>query len=93
MSRFWEMYTIYKTKPPATKLEETSWGKFNLNIATKPTKDLTEEDMVIITKGDKDHAPILVRKGEGHSWLQYCQKPIDIKVVGVFDTVGSVGWP
>ena len=87
------MYTVYKTKPPTTKLEETSWGKFNLNVATKPAKDLTEEDMVIITKGDKDHAPTKVRKGEGYSWLEYCQKPVDIKVVGVFDTVGSVGWP
>lgn len=87
------MYTIYKTKPPATRLEETSWGRFDLNVATKPAKDLTEEDMVIITKGDKDHAPTKVRKGEGYSWLEYCQKPVDIKVVGVFDTVGSIGWP
>ena len=87
MSRFWEMDTIYKTKPPATKLEETSWGKLNLDNATKPAMDSIEEDMVIITKGDKDHAPIWIRKGEGHSWLQNCQKPVDIKVVD-----GWFGW-
>lgn len=93
MSRFWEMYTIYKTKDPATPLEETPWGKFDLKVAEKPAKDLTEEDMITIAKGDKNHAPTKVRKGDGQSWLQYCQKPVDIKVVGVFDTVGALGWP
>lgn len=87
------MYTIYKRKAPATPLEETSWGKFDLNVAEKPAKDLTEEDMITIAKGDKNHTPTKVRKGEGYSWLQYCQKPVDIKVVGVFDTVGALGWP
>ena len=87
------MYTIYKTKDPATPLEETPWGKPDPIIAEKPAKDLKEEDMITITKGDKNIASTKVRKGEGHSWLQYCQKPVDIKVVGVFDTVCSLGLP
>ena len=93
MSRFWEMYTIYKTKDPAVPLKETPWGRPDDQVARKPANDLTEEDMITISKGDKHHAPTKVRKGDGDSWLQYCQKSVKIKVVGVFDTVGSLGWP
>ena len=92
MSRFWEMYTIYKTKPHGTLIQDTAWGKDNPTVAQKSEKELTPEDMITIYKGDKKMAPYAVRKGAGADWLTYCQKPV-IKVVGVFDTVGSLGYP
>ena len=33
-----------------------------------------------------------LQKGKGKEWLAACEKP-DIQVVGVFDTVGALGWP
>ena len=87
------MYTVYKTKDPAIPLKETPWGRPDDQVAKKKVKDLTEEDMITISKGDKHHAATKVRKGEGDTWLKYCQTPVKIKVVGVFDTVGSLGWP
>ncbi|KAL3422221.1 peptidoglycan binding domain containing protein [Phlyctema vagabunda] len=33
------------------------------------------------------------RTPRGMMWLGGCQKDINIKVVGVFDTVGALGWP
>ena len=92
MSRFWEMYSIYKTKPYGTPIGATDWGKDNLAIAEKSEKDLKPEDLITISKGDEKMAPYVVRKGAGADWLAYCQKPI-IKIVGVFDTVGSLGYP
>ena len=50
----------------------------------KAEKDLTDDDMVTISEGDKDHAAQKVRKGDGHEWLSYCHRPVDIKIVGVF---------
>ena len=92
MSRFWEMYSIYKTKPHGTPIGETEWGKENFAIAEKSEKDLKPDDLITISKGDEKIAPYTVRKGAGAGWLQFCQKPI-IKIVGVFDTVGSLGYP
>ncbi|KAG8527822.1 uncharacterized protein KY384_007976 [Bacidia gigantensis] len=93
MSRFWEMYAVYKTKDPATPLEETEWGKPNPTIAAKSEQELKESDFITLIKGDEKIAPVKVRKGEGASWLAYCHKNIAIKIVGVFDTVGALGWP
>lgn len=93
MSGFWEMYSVYKKKEATTPIEETDWGKPNSAIADKPEKDLTDKDMITISPGDNDYAPYKVRKGAGANWLAYCHKPVDIKIVGVFDTVGSVGFP
>ena len=92
MSRFWEMYHIYKTKPHGTSIGDTEWGKENFTIAEKSEKDLKPDDLITISKGDEKIAPYTVRKGAGAGWLQFCQKPI-IKIVGVFDTVGSLGYP
>ena len=50
------------------------------------------EDWITIYKVDEKMAPYVVRKGAGARWLAYCQKPT-IKVVGVFDTVGFLGYP
>ena len=93
MSRFWEMYAVYKMKDAKTPIEETAWGKPNRAVDDKAEKDLTDNDMVTISEGDKENSPYKVRKGAGADWLSYCQKPVDIKIVGVFDTVGSVGLP
>ena len=49
--------------------------------------------MVTISEGDSEYNSYKVRKGAGAEWLSYCHKPVDIKIVGVFDTVGSVGLP
>lgn len=86
------MYSIYKTKPRGTPIEDTEWGKDNPTIAEKSEKDVKPEDTITILEGDQKIAPYVVRKGAGAGWLAYCQKPV-IKVVGVFDTVGSLGYP
>lgn len=93
MSKFWEMYSVYKTKDAKTPVEETGWAKPNPAIAEKAEKDLIDNDMVTISEGDNEYSPYKVRKGAGAEWLSYCHKPVDIKIVGVFDTVGSVGFP
>ena len=92
MSRFWEMYTVYKSRPNGTLIGDTEWGKRNDAIAAKDDKDMKPEDWITISKGDKNMAPYAVRKGAGAGWLEFCKKPV-IKVVGVFDTVGSLGYP
>ncbi|KAG6988492.1 hypothetical protein G7Y79_00072g097540 [Physcia stellaris] len=92
MSRFWEMYTVYKSKPRETPIGDTEWGKKNDAIATKDDKYMKPEDWITISKGDKTMAPYAVRKGAGAGWLEFCKKPV-IKIVGVFDTVGSLGYP
>lgn len=93
MSRFWEMYSIYKTKDAKTSIEETAWGQPNPAVADKAENDLTDNDMVMISEGDKEYSPYKVRKGAGADWLAYCQKPVDIKIVDISDTVGSLGFP
>ena len=87
------MYSVYKTKDAKTPVEETGWVKPNPAIAAKAGKDLTDNDMVTISEGDNEYSPYKVRKGAGAEWLSYCHKPVDIKIVGVFHTVGSVGFP
>lgn len=93
MSRFWEMYTVYKTKPHGKPLEATDWGREDSTIADKTKEEMKPEDWLTIYKGDKNMAPYKVRKGAGAGWLAHCHRPIDIKVVGVFDTVDSLGYP
>ncbi|KAL8723607.1 MAG: hypothetical protein Q9225_000149 [Loekoesia sp. 1 TL-2023] len=93
MSRFWEMYQVYKAKPRNVPIEATEWGKEAPEIATKNEENMIDEDWITIYKGDEKMAPYKVRKGAGAAWLQYCFKPVTIKIVGVFDTVGSLGWP
>ena len=92
MSRFWEMYTIYRTRSREVPIENTEWGKQNHEIAVKSDNDIRPEDLITISEGDEKLAPYKVRKGAGAEWLAYCNKPV-IKVVGVFDTVGSLGYP
>lgn len=90
MSRFWEMYSIYRTKPHGTP---TEWGKQNDLVADKLEAEMKSKDWITISEGEKRLAPYIVRKGAGAGWLAYCEKQIDIKIVGVFDTVGSPGYP
>lgn len=87
------MYSIYNSKDPKTPIEETAWGKIDNGAADKLEQDMKDDDWILIASADKTVAPYKVRKGSGHQWLSYCQKPIEIKVVGVFDTVGSLGYP
>ena len=87
------MYNVYKSKDPATPIEETAWGKYDKEIAERTAGDMKDEDWLTITPGDDQIAPYKVRKGDGDSFLSHCHKPVDIKIVGVFDTVGSLGYP
>ncbi len=93
MSRFWEMYSAYKAKDPAISIGETPWGKLNNAVADKAEKDLEEEDWMTIAPRNRKNAPYRVPKGTGYWWLSYCHKSVDIKIVRVFDTVGSLGYP
>ncbi|KAL2039398.1 hypothetical protein N7G274_007670 [Stereocaulon virgatum] len=93
MLQFWEMYSVYKTKKAETPMEETAWGNWNLEMKDKAEKDPKDDDMVAIAEGDKDHAAYKVRKGASYYRLSYCHRPVDIKIIGVFDTVGSMGIP
>ncbi|KAH6666785.1 hypothetical protein B0J14DRAFT_434891, partial [Halenospora varia] len=48
-------------------------------------------------KAKESHHPITDTKWaqtfRGNEWLTRCDKNVNIKVVGVFDTVGALGWP
>lgn len=68
------------------------WGKKNAAIASRSEKEIQPEDWITIFEGDKKMAPYVVRKGAGAGWLEFCKKPA-IKIVSVFDTVGSLGYP
>lgn len=81
------MHSVYKTKIVETPIEEIAWGKLNLEIRDKAEIDLTDDDMVTISEGDKDHAAQNTRKVDGHEWLFYCHRPVDIKIVGVFFSI------
>lgn len=85
------MHTLYKTKDAIILMAETEWGKLYRDLANKPEQDLRDDDMIIITAGDKINEAQKARKGDGYWWLSYCHKPI-IKIVVFFDTVGSLGY-
>ena len=61
MPRFWEMYTIYKTKDFKTPMGGIEWEQLNRDLAYKPETDLTDDYMITITPGDKVRAAQSVR--------------------------------
>lgn len=93
ISRFWEMYSVYKSTDTSVPMQETPWGKPNGEVATKSGQEMEEKDWAVIAPGDHETAPYKVRKGDGSTWLSLCSKPVDIQAIGVFDTVGSLGYP
>lgn len=81
MGQFWEMYANYKSIDPSTPLEESAWGKpWDGEGAPKFTIKVKGEDWEF-------------KKGSGANWLGGAIKDVRIKVVGVWDTVGSLGYP
>lgn len=86
MSYFWEMFAVYQTLQPHESLEDTLWGQ-------APPKDGKDAFYPIKGKKDVNGNPLMLRKGNGDAWLKTCIKDVKIKVIGVFDTVGSLGYP
>jgi hypothetical protein len=82
MGQFWEMYANYKSIDPAKSLESSDWGKRWDGEGAPPT--------FTIKVKDEDWE---FKKGAGAEWLRGSEKNIKIKVVGVWDTVGSLGYP
>lgn len=83
MTKFWEMYANYKAIKPTDKIEQSLWVQEVFTDDDKPEK------YTIKVKGaDWDF-----NKGSGHRWYQDSRKDVTIKVVGVWDTVGSLGYP
>ncbi|MCJ1378005.1 hypothetical protein MMC17_001101 [Xylographa soralifera] len=81
MSQFWEMYAMYKAYP-GQDLQRTPWAK-RLPEGAKPSKFMIKvkgKDMDFMTES-------------GWSWMANTQRDVDVKVVGVWDTVGSLGIP
>jgi uncharacterized protein (DUF2235 family) len=77
MNKFWEMYAAWTTRGNV-KMAETEWGKA-----------WDGEDMIDLEINGQKKS---VRKGNGAEWLAKSHRPI-IKVVGVFETVGGLGYP
>lgn len=78
MSQFWEMYAAWTTRGNV-KIGETEWGK---------PYDGPPATFELEINGTKQSVP----KGSGAKWLTKCFHPV-IKVVGVFETVGGLGFP
>lgn len=85
MDKFWEMWAMYQTIGSKQSLEDTLWGKL-------PAKGEEGVFQVNPETDDEEH-PYTLHKGDGHDWLKSCAKDVKIKVVGVWDTVGSLGFP
>lgn len=76
---------MYQTIGSTGSLEETEWGRL-------PPPEEEGQYFESSKEGD-DGKPLKFRKGGGHMWLSTCSKNVKIKVVGVWDTVGSLGYP
>ena len=80
MSQFWEMFAVYKKLDQDQYLRDTEWGRY------PPSPD---EFFTAQVEGKS----VSIKKGNGRDWLNSCSKSIKVKVVGVWDTVGSLGIP
>ncbi|KAJ4304661.1 hypothetical protein N0V90_000188 [Kalmusia sp. IMI 367209] len=80
MGQFWEMYANYKSIAADESLEDSLWGKYWDGPPSKFTIKVKDEDWEF-------------KKGSGYDWLAKAEKNVTIKVVGVWDTVGSLGYP
>lgn len=80
MNQFWEMYANYQALGSSDSMEESSWGKY---------WDAEPETYTITVKKQQKS----FNKGAGYRWISQSQKNLAIKIIGVFDTVGSLGYP
>lgn len=73
---------MYKSLDPTAHLKESAWGKRWTveGQAPKFTIKVKDEDWEFTM-------------GAGADWLESSSKDVKIKVVGVWDTVGSLGYP
>lgn len=84
MGQFWEMYSIYKSVDASTPMQNTDWCKEWVK-----TNDPKQDTFTIKLKGEDWK----FTKGAGRQWFARAEKQVTIKVVGVWDTVGSLGYP
>ncbi|KAF2622001.1 hypothetical protein BU25DRAFT_353334 [Macroventuria anomochaeta] len=82
MGQFWEMYANYKSISASEPLENSLWAK-------RWEGDPKDKTYQIQVKGEEWE----FTKGSGYSWFKQAEKRVIIKVVGVWDTVGSLGYP
>lgn len=80
MSSFWKAYAIYQALGPNDDFAESLWAK---------RREGPEETFEMTVKGRQK----TFVKGGGASWVANSFKDVKVKVVGVFDTVGSLGYP
>lgn len=80
MNQFWEMYANYQKLAPETPFEKCAWAQY---------WDGEPETFTFEVDGREK----TFSKGAGYDWFQRAEKNVTIKVVGVFDTVGSLGIP
>jgi hypothetical protein len=80
MNQFWEAYAMYRALGPNDKFKDCLWAQ---------RWDGPEETFEIKVKSESQK----FIRGAGWSWVENSFKDVKIKVVGVFDTVGSLGYP
>ncbi|GKZ24599.1 hypothetical protein AbraIFM66951_012003 [Aspergillus brasiliensis] len=82
LSQFWKMWAVYTHLPSSGDIKTTKWYE-----PVKPGGKI-----IIEIHGTKKE----LIEGEGKDWIDRTQKSLDnlnIQVVGVWDTVGSLGLP
>jgi uncharacterized protein (DUF2235 family) len=82
MTKFWEMYANYKAIQPDHLIEESLWAK------QWPMDQPAEKYSIKVKGTDWEFT-----KGSGYQWFKQSSKNVTIKVIGVWDTVGSLGYP
>ncbi|KAF2088927.1 hypothetical protein K490DRAFT_38157 [Saccharata proteae CBS 121410] len=91
MDKFWEMWAAYRSCGSGTDLGKTEWGR-ELREGEASSALPLEYPPGHPVK-DEEGKQIVLQTGAGAEWLGKCVRRIKIKVVGVFDTVGSLGYP
>ncbi|KAI8931192.1 hypothetical protein NX059_011542 [Plenodomus lindquistii] len=85
MGQFWEMYSIYKAMDADKDIRKTEWY-----TEWVKTGNEAEDTFTVKVRGEDWKFP----KGGGRDWLDHAEREdVKIKVVGVWDTVGSLGYP
>jgi uncharacterized protein (DUF2235 family) len=80
MGQFWEMYANYQSLEAKARIEDSLWGKYWDGEPEKYT--------ITVKKAAKTFW-----RGAGSDWIAKAENNVSIKVIGVFDTVGSLGVP
>ncbi|EFY93969.1 DUF2235 domain protein [Metarhizium robertsii] len=84
MSQFWQMFAVYKTLNPDQGLSDHKWGRPSLVDPPEKFKVTVKGKSTPVDKGSGS---------DGSDWFRHSTTNIKIKIVGVWDTVGSLGIP